>query len=153
MASHLEYKRGAFPSGGTGWVLPELLQDAWRDSTLLQRAWKNWIAFGIAQEDYLATQPNVQFAVFGEWHPDTERKILMGGICLAPSWDPQVGDCLVAIHNFITPAARGSSMVQRKLIRLALAEAADMGLRWLLISRTRPDGLQFTTYKEVKQHG
>lgn len=152
MASPLAFKREGFPSGGTGWVTASLLKDAWYSSELLRKAWPNWLAFAIAQEDYLATQPTVQYAVFGDYSPDTEEDLLMGGICLAPSWDPQVGDCLVAIHNFITPAARGSSMVQRKLIRLALAEAADMGLKWLLISRTSPKGVQTTTYKEV-QHG
>jgi len=140
--SNLICERLALPEGGTGLFTQRLAQAAWEDSKLLQTAWPEWFAFWRHSRRFHGAIPQVQFAV-------SEGQKLVGGIVLTRTVDGQVGDCLVVIHNFLMEAHRGSVTLQRKLLRLALKECRDQGLRWLIITRQMPDGTQRITYKEV----
>lgn len=142
MASNLICERLALPEGGTGLFTWRLAIAAWEDSSLLQAAWDEPVDFWNHSRRFHGAIPQVQFAV-------SEGQKLVGGIVLTRTVDGQVGDCLVVIHNFLMGPYRGSVTLQRRLLRLALKECADQGLRWLIITRQMPDGTQRITYKEV----
>lgn len=142
MHSSLRCERLALPEGGTGLFTQRLADCAWIDSPLLRRAWVSPMEFWQHSRQFHGAIPQVQFAV-------SEGQKLVGGIVLTRTVDGQVGDCLVVIHNFLMELYRGSVTLQRKLLRLALKECRDQGLRWLIITRQMPDGTQRITYKEV----
>lgn len=142
MHSNLICERLALPEGGTGLFTAQLAFAAWGDSKLLQAAWDSPLDFWKHSMKFHGSIPQVQFAV-------SDHQKLAGGIVLTRTVDGQVGDCLVVIHNFLMGPYRGSAPLQRKLLRLALKECADQGLRWLIITRQMPDGTQRITYKEV----
>lgn len=124
----------------------QLAHWAWEDSPLLQAAHPSGDAFWVHSQRFHGSIPQVQFSLHDPKDPPED---CVGGIVLTPTVDGQVGNCLVVIHNFLMGPYRGSLSLQRRLLRLALQECRDMGVRWLIITRQMPDGTQRITYKEV----
>lgn len=129
------------PTGGILGFPKGLGACGYRDSQLSRKA--------LPFEDWWENQK----AVMAEDHSKVivrDGKMPVGGILLVAGLDAQVGEALVAYHQFLHKDYRGIPGLWRKVLRLAEKACRDRGLKWLIWThRDESTGRIFYTYKEV----
>lgn len=135
----LQLSRLSLPDGGLGFVEDYLVKAAWEGSPLIQRAFPSWESYWEHTKALHAETPQVHIGAFD--------MVCVGGIAFAPSMDPQVGLCLMALHTFIHPDYRSTGLL-KALRREAQKVAQEAGIRWLVYPRRVPEGL-LHRYEEI----
>lgn len=135
----LPLRRLSLADGGLGYIDEALVREVYNDSPLAQRAFPTWESFW---EHTKAVHENTEQVQIGAF--DT---VCVGGLVLAPSMDPQVGLCLMALHTFIHPDYR-SPWLLKALRKEARQVARELGVRWLVFPRRTPEGI-LHRYEEI----
>ena len=129
-----------FPEGGQSGFSMHTGLDGWCDSALASK---------MPFEDWWKVQTAVMAGDHSKVIIEAPHRDV-GGILLVQSVDAQVGECLVAFHQFLHKDYRGASGLWRRVLRLAEQATRDRGLKWLVWThRDEAAGRIYLTHKEV----